>query len=581
MRDRYDRHVRRATLCLDRGAPRHRFAFTMEEALRLASVPGEDEGRSYYFRSLRIVGLPASGDRRIWLECFQRALRERAVEAIHGADARAASASTVFFRGEQEALEILLRRLVAGRPAPEWFWPLIMAGPSGAQSTPSSSIGPVPIVIEKLRAGPASWLAVSAALFATPGFDVVSLLEAIPPATAEDWLEEIAGPKRLPALGPTRIYGAAVRPVQEALRAFGSHDAGTLWLATLAILADAPGELTSGTAVARARTVLQSLQTALPPESLIAATDSRTALPPVASSPDAARPPDAAASDATTAAPEVSRPLETELAPTDVSPSPEPSAERDYIVSEASWTTSADADLLSPTTTARTPSSTATPVPPATPPVSVPSTPPPSLESQPDSIFEPASDSETPSLRWYCAGLETAAGGFFFLLNALQRLGISQALGAGLAPAGPDFLPRLLRRLAAHAGVAPDDPAMQWLDTLPFSAPDPPDSFPCDDSSWPINLRPSRDAAHIDYIVRVWYLAVRRWCWHATRMTLRDSVTRPGLFSVNGTDLDVSLPLDQADVRIRKAGLDLDPGWLPWFGRVVRFHYLYPGEFHG
>jgi hypothetical protein len=44
------------------------------------------------------------------------------------------------------------------------------------------------------------------------------------------------------------------------------------------------------------------------------------------------------------------------------------------------------------------------------------------------------------------------------------------------------------------------------------------------------------------------------------------------------TDLDVSLSIDSADIRIRRAGLDLDPGWLPWFGRVVRFHYRYRGD---
>jgi hypothetical protein len=27
------------------------------------------------------------------------------------------------------------------------------------------------------------------------------------------------------------------------------------------------------------------------------------------------------------------------------------------------------------------------------------------------------------------------------------------------------------------------------------------------------------------------------------------------------------------DLRIRWAGLDLDPGWLPWLGRVVSFRY--------
>jgi hypothetical protein len=30
----------------------------------------------------------------------------------------------------------------------------------------------------------------------------------------------------------------------------------------------------------------------------------------------------------------------------------------------------------------------------------------------------------------------------------------------------------------------------------------------------------------------------------------------------------------RADVRIRKAGLDLDPGWVPWLGRVLSFHYV-------
>jgi hypothetical protein len=62
---------------------------------------------------------------------------------------------------------------------------------------------------------------------------------------------------------------------------------------------------------------------------------------------------------------------------------------------------------------------------------------------------------------------------------------------------------------------------------------------------------------------------------------VRDIVARPGVFTVNRTDLDVSLALDDADVRIRTMGLDLDPGWLPWFGRVVRFHYHYRRGIHG
>ena len=37
--------------------------------------------------------------------------------------------------------------------------------------------------------------------------------------------------------------------------------------------------------------------------------------------------------------------------------------------------------------------------------------------------------------------------------------------------------------------------------------------------------------------------------------------------------LEVRFALDDADVRVRRAGLDLDPGWLPWLGCVVRFVY--------
>src|SRR5262249_4272867 len=161
LRDRYDRHVRRATLCVDRGASRHRLACTMEEALRLTSLPGENEGRSYYFRFLRITGLPSGGDRRIWLEKFQRSLREKAEHAIHGGEPRAESAPAVFFRSELEALEILLHRVLEQRPITEWFWPMVIPEAAAAASPAASTTGLIPIVVEKLRAQPASWVAVA------------------------------------------------------------------------------------------------------------------------------------------------------------------------------------------------------------------------------------------------------------------------------------------------------------------------------------------------------------------------------------------------------------------------------------
>jgi len=37
--------------------------------------------------------------------------------------------------------------------------------------------------------------------------------------------------------------------------------------------------------------------------------------------------------------------------------------------------------------------------------------------------------------------------------------------------------------------------------------------------------------------------------------------------------IEVRLAAADVDTDVRRAGLDLDPGWLPWFGLVVRFAY--------
>ena len=39
------------------------------------------------------------------------------------------------------------------------------------------------------------------------------------------------------------------------------------------------------------------------------------------------------------------------------------------------------------------------------------------------------------------------------------------------------------------------------------------------------------------------------------------------------THVDVVFALDQADVAVRRCGVDLNPGWIPWLGRIVVFHY--------
>lgn len=154
----------------------------------------------------------------------------------------------------------------------------------------------------------------------------------------------------------------------------------------------------------------------------------------------------------------------------------------------------------------------------------------------------------------FCFGEPTSAAGLYFLVNALRYLQVEQQ-HFSLA-----FLARLFLRIAQHSCIEAGDPILLWAEvTAEQSGPE------------PIN----------DRLLRVWLLKVRRWCWRTGRISMRDIVRRPGYVTLTRTDLDVTLAIDSADVRIRRIGLDLDPGWVPWFGRVVRFHYRYRGEIHG
>lgn len=74
-----------------------------------------------------------------------------------------------------------------------------------------------------------------------------------------------------------------------------------------------------------------------------------------------------------------------------------------------------------------------------------------------------------------------------------------------------------------------------------------------------------------------WEIAVRRWLRRSASIGLASLVSRRAYLTFTSTHVDLFFDLEQGDIRIRRAGLDLDPGWVPWLGRVVSFHYL-PGD---
>ncbi len=77
----------------------------------------------------------------------------------------------------------------------------------------------------------------------------------------------------------------------------------------------------------------------------------------------------------------------------------------------------------------------------------------------------------------------------------------------------------------------------------------------------------------LEKLVRIWVLVLRRRVWRAARMNWAEMAKRPGEINATRTYLEITMPQSALEVRARKAGFDLDPGWLPWLNKVVLFHY--------
>jgi hypothetical protein len=513
--DRSSRDVRRTRLRLPPEAPRQRLVSMLEEALRLAELPGEAEGRCYYFRRVHVAGLPVDGNRAVWLDRFQRMLNEQAASAVYAGAPAAAASDAVYFASYREACEILLRRIVTRRGAPEWFWRSVLT-PDAAAARWASMASPgradLPVIVEQLRHMPASWVAVAESVFAALGDESpVYLLQSFPVSMVEAWVQEIGGWRPAPVLVAEAPLPARTRAaVVSAMTSLGPADPRTEWLATLAVLLDRPQDLQSKTAVARARATLR----------VMAAQDTPA---------------------------QWSAPQPVQQICGDEVPSIEPAVTTLH---------SRDTVLVA------TPPQGAAPIAQPHPaPVEVrPEQPRPlsaQIASEPEIRKSPAPRIPLKGLP-LDLGTPTAAGGLFFFLNVLGRMGIADAMQDGLAI-------RVLLRLAEAAGIEPEDSVVAWLE---------------DEAGPPALPRYRRDAVREAKVARAWSLAARRWCWRNGRLTVRDIVRRQAIWSVNRTDLDVTLPLDSADVATRRLGLDLDPGWLPWFGRVVRFHYRDRGGAH-
>jgi hypothetical protein len=107
-------------------------------------------------------------------------------------------------------------------------------------------------------------------------------------------------------------------------------------------------------------------------------------------------------------------------------------------------------------------------------------------------------------------------------------------------------------------------------------------------AAWPRNPRAQRAGrdgftgwrrpqSRLDRVAMAWLIACRRWLRRGAGLGLADLVRRPARLTLSATHADLDFDLRAADVRVRRAGLDVDPGWVPWFGRVIGYRYTREG----
>jgi hypothetical protein len=527
---RLDRHVRRSVLRINEGDSRDRLAFSIQEALCLAQLPGEDEGRIYCIRRVSISGIAAASNRRIWMEAVQNVLSGLASQAVHASDPRADGCNAVFFHNREEALEFLLRRALrahklSAAPVLSWYACSFLGVPAA-----TSAREHIPLLIaELLGSGAESSAAGAASLFATLEDDNPEpLLSSIPPDTLREWLGTLDAPSNSALVPqPPFLPEKLKRVLRKAAASFGWKDPATVWLAAQAVLCVAPSALRSCTVVRQARSALRAMEAEQRGE--ILARDLSRHQAPTRGALVFDDEGQSAASVEQSAADNIDLGAGLRLLP----------------AIEAAASAVSEAPSLAIDEASRAPSRRIR-----------------------DDAFSPA-----PLL-----GEPTSAAGLYFLLNCLHRLGIAAAVDSFPALREADFASHILWGLAMRAETVGNDPILRCL-------PGEDQPFRIREENWR-EIRASSDCRPAGFsaiaprdpasLLRLWAVGARWWCWRVGRLTLREIVNRPGRVWLTRADLDVTLPLDQVEIRIRRAGLDIDPGFVSWFGpwgRVVRFHY--------
>jgi hypothetical protein len=167
------------------------------------------------------------------------------------------------------------------------------------------------------------------------------------------------------------------------------------------------------------------------------------------------------------------------------------------------------------------------------------------------------------------AGAETAWAGLLFLLNTAEAAGLPDAIDEDRRLADRPLrwvLHQLGQRLVP---IPATDPAALALAGLAPGAAPFADAEPTETE----DIALAEHAGQWADVTR----AVLGQALHddeAATTTVWSLARRPGRIVADPGWLEVHLDLETVDIAVRRAGLDLDPGWVSWLGTVVRFRYV-------
>lgn len=138
--------------------------------------------------------------------------------------------------------------------------------------------------------------------------------------------------------------------------------------------------------------------------------------------------------------------------------------------------------------------------------------------------------------------------GLWLVVPSLVELGFRDWLAERPRLLGEDPASQLLREIARHHRVPPDDMTLAAL-----GPPLQPDVRP----EW----------------TRLWRHALDGWLRRTVKRRLHDLVNRPGELQWSELELVVHYPAADADLALRRLALDRDPGWTDWLGLSIRYNF--------